>query len=406
MNPPRLVALCLALAAAVPAANLSPPNLTGGEFAFTYDSSLDQLLTVQTADSPSGPWNDQEFKRGTGNALRFAAAAADHQRFFRVRIDPFQSLDLLPTSPALTNGAVSLPDATTGAAYLQTISPSAKGVPPYSLQITGGPPDGVTVSISSNATANASVRVSASGANLVSGQRRQVTIAVTDASSATTSRAYDLRVISPPPEILTTFAKFKSGQAPQTALRATNGFGKLTFQVISGVRPSGVFLATSGVFTGAPSADDAEFGGTGRFTNEVRVTDSLTDRVTGLPTPRSTTNTVVQLIRLSFSDNLWSESAGGPRFSGICATCHNSSFPPDLPSLGPALINAPTSVNSTFCASRIYVVPGSPEISLLYQKLTNPECGNRMPIGGPYLEDSQIQIVERWIRELEPGEMD
>jgi hypothetical protein len=49
------------------------------------------------------------------------------------------------------------------------------------------------------------------------------------------------------------------------------------------------------------------------------------------------------------------------------------------------------------------VAPGVPENSYLVHVLRGTKlCGDsvRMPSGGPYLEEHEIRIVERWIREL------
>jgi len=48
------------------------------------------------------------------------------------------------------------------------------------------------------------------------------------------------------------------------------------------------------------------------------------------------------------------------------------------------------------------VDPGSPETSYLVHVLrgTNLCGGVRMPSSGPYLDEGQIQVVEKWIREL------
>ena len=44
------------------------------------------------------------------------------------------------------------------------------------------------------------------------------------------------------------------------------------------------------------------------------------------------------------------------------------------------------------------VVPGHPEQSLFYTKLTaTPPCGARMPFGGGALPDAQIEMVRSWI---------
>ena len=47
-----------------------------------------------------------------------------------------------------------------------------------------------------------------------------------------------------------------------------------------------------------------------------------------------------------------------------------------------------------------YVVPGSPEESLLYLKLLpSPPMGSQMPIWFPYLSEAAIQDIETWILE-------
>jgi hypothetical protein len=44
------------------------------------------------------------------------------------------------------------------------------------------------------------------------------------------------------------------------------------------------------------------------------------------------------------------------------------------------------------------VVPGHPESSLLYQKLSAaPPCGDRMPQGATPLTDAQLEMVRSWI---------
>jgi outer membrane protein assembly factor BamB len=43
-----------------------------------------------------------------------------------------------------------------------------------------------------------------------------------------------------------------------------------------------------------------------------------------------------------------------------------------------------------------YVVPGNPDSSLLYLKITNPPCGGKMPLGGS-LSQSEIDTIKNWI---------
>jgi hypothetical protein len=48
-------------------------------------------------------------------------------------------------------------------------------------------------------------------------------------------------------------------------------------------------------------------------------------------------------------------------------------------------------------AGWLRVVPGDPEGSLLYQKLSYaPPCGDGMPVAGP-LDDAKVDLVRRWI---------
>ena len=47
------------------------------------------------------------------------------------------------------------------------------------------------------------------------------------------------------------------------------------------------------------------------------------------------------------------------------------------------------------------VTPGDPDNSYLIMKLEgNPAIlGNRMPDGGPYLSQAEIDVIRRWIRD-------
>jgi hypothetical protein len=53
----------------------------------------------------------------------------------------------------------------------------------------------------------------------------------------------------------------------------------------------------------------------------------------------------------------------------------------------------------TFAVSPL-VKPFDPEHSIFYRKLSpTPLSGSRMPLGGPYLLNDQIDVVRRWIAE-------
>lgn len=56
-------------------------------------------------------------------------------------------------------------------------------------------------------------------------------------------------------------------------------------------------------------------------------------------------------------------------------------------------------INGSVCSGRTYVVPGSPDMSLLYDKLANavPSCGVRMPASGMPLSAAELATVRSWI---------
>jgi hypothetical protein len=52
---------------------------------------------------------------------------------------------------------------------------------------------------------------------------------------------------------------------------------------------------------------------------------------------------------------------------------------------------------STTCPNKAFIVPGQPDQSLFYAKLTSPQCGGRMPLGGDPLTSAQLDMVKSWI---------
>ena len=78
-----------------------------------------------------------------------------------------------------------------------------------------------------------------------------------------------------------------------------------------------------------------------------------------------------------------------------CTSCHggsNNLFVTSVASLMRGGLNGPA------------IVPLKPENSILVQKIKpNPSFGDRMPQGGPYLKDDEIQIIVNWIKD---GAMD
>jgi hypothetical protein len=99
--------------------------------------------------------------------------------------------------------------------------------------------------------------------------------------------------------------------------------------------------------------------------------------------------------------------APGTIFTPICGACHHAQ-PGELGALdltSPGLNSRLLDVGSAGCgAGEILVVPGRPDASYLYVKVTSPSppCGARMPQGSS-LDAAQIQCVAEWITSLGSG---
>lgn len=86
-------------------------------------------------------------------------------------------------------------------------------------------------------------------------------------------------------------------------------------------------------------------------------------------------------------------------FTPICSVCHGAS----VANAGMRLnegnaFNFLVDVDSTEVASLKRVAPGDPDNSYIIQKLEGRAAvGSRMPLGGPYLSQDQINVIRQWI---------
>lgn len=383
---------------------LSLPRLVGGILTFDAVSISNHVLTLQSAADSSGPWSDVRHRVGTGERMAFEFPVSASRQFFRVRTSPVRPLQLSPETPILSSGPVSLPDAVAGEAYRTLLETGLSGVPPYHFEVSGSGPEGMAVTVVNDGSALGRVELTADGSGLVPGQRRTIGIRVTDGAGSVISRAYDVRTIAAAPRIRTDVVITKAGETFIVPMVADGGTGALTWTMGTGNAPASVRLSPQGVLSGTPSAADAEFQETGRFTNEVRVADGLTDRVTGAPSPRLATGRVVQVVKLSYRENLWAARPGGPSLGNVCVFCHGQGFPPNLSPSALTVLNVKGSAEG--CLDAPYVIPGDPEGSLIVRKLRGEDCGSRMPDGGPYFDEIQRGRLERWVRELTPADKD
>jgi hypothetical protein len=65
------------------------------------------------------------------------------------------------------------------------------------------------------------------------------------------------------------------------------------------------------------------------------------------------------------------------------------------------IVNVP----STGKPSAVRVVPGNPDGSYLIQKLEGRAdiAGSRMPFGGPFLQQSDVDVIRAWIAQGAPN---
>ena len=390
--------LCLALPVQAADFAITSYGRTGSNFSLTFPTAAGRIYGVERTETLGQGWIVQGRYCGSGSPITFADPLGTRAAFYRVSEASSPPLQLSPASPTLTAGAVSLPDATIGQPYTVDISPCPSGTAPFSFQISGAPPAGLTLTTTADG-------VQVRGSPTLTG-RSQFQVTVRDAANATVTKTYDLRAINPAPVILTEAVTLKAGQAANVVLSASGGTSNLTWSVDSGILPEGTTLSSAGILGGTPTAAAAEFNETGLHTAVLRVRDQHTDRVTGAPTPRTATQSFNSTVKLSWNLNLYAQRQNGPSFSARCYACHGAGFPPDVVSGNAADVVGVSSNPDFLCPNRVYITPRDPEQSLIYKKLTAPPCGDRMPQFGPYLNQTESNRLLRWIVELQPGELD
>jgi hypothetical protein len=94
-------------------------------------------------------------------------------------------------------------------------------------------------------------------------------------------------------------------------------------------------------------------------------------------------------------------------FKGSCLNCHTGFIGQfdglDMSTQATAYTNM-VNRGSSRCGGETLVMPGRPESSLLYLKVTRPSCGSRMPPNGPALPQASIDLIKSWIDEGAPND--
>ncbi|WP_313283104.1 putative Ig domain-containing protein [Stenotrophomonas indicatrix] len=174
------------------------------------------------------------------------------------------TLQVIPPPTILVN-PFTVPGATVGAGYSQTLSGSG-GTAPYTFAITAGSlPAGLSLNTSTGALA---------GTPTAAGTFN-FTVTATDANTFTGSRAYSLVVALPVIVIApTTLPDGTVAAAYSQSVSASGGIAPYTYAITAGALPTGLTLGGTGGITGTPTA-----GGTFNFT----VTATSNSTGTGAP---------------------------------------------------------------------------------------------------------------------------
>jgi PKD repeat protein len=159
--------------------------------------------------------------------------------------------------PAIVLSPDTLPSATTGTAYSQTITASG-GVGPYSFTVaSGSPPPGLTLASSGALT----------GTPTALGTFNFV-VQATDVNTCTGTRSYSITVTCPTISITpASLPAASTGTAYSQVLTGSGGVAPYTFTISSGSLPGGLTLSSSGTLSGTPTA-------LGTFNFAVLVTDA------------------------------------------------------------------------------------------------------------------------------------
>ena len=225
-----------------------------------------------------------------------------------------------PNPPRITT--TSLPAATTGVAYSQTLTASG-GSTPYTWRVsTGALPAGLSLSSGGQLT----------GTPTAAGDFT-FTVAVSDAASQSGSAPLTLRVNAPPPTITTpNLPAARIGEPYSQALSGTGGTPPYSWSVTVGALPAGLTLSSGGQIAGTPTT-------VGDFSFTVRLADSanqsatraLNISVAGAPITISTTDLPGGRVGDGYSQTL-AASGGAPPYNWAVTA---GTLPPGL-NLNPA----------------------------------------------------------------------
>ncbi|WP_183085193.1 putative Ig domain-containing protein [Trinickia fusca] len=165
---------------------------------------------------------------------------------------------LATSAPTITVSPATLPSASTGMAYSQSVTASG-GSAPYTYAVSSGAlPTGLSLNASTGALGGTPTAAGTFG----------FTVRGTDANGYSGTRNYSLTVAAPTIVLSpATLSSATVGTAYSQTVTSSGGIAPYTYAVTSGALPAGMSLASNGVLSGTPTAG-------GSFNVTISATDS------------------------------------------------------------------------------------------------------------------------------------
>ncbi len=252
------------LALTPPSGNLAVPY--GAPFSQQFSASggtTPYSYTVSAGTPPAGLTLDTSgLLSGTATApgsYNITVTATDGSTGTGAPFSTSNNYTLQVAAPTVVVDPTTLPNATAGLAYSDTITATG-AVAPYSFSVTAG---ALPAGLSLAPTGALSGTPTASG-------NFSFTVTASDANSQTGSRPYTLTVDVPTLTVSpTTIPSGTAGTAYSQALSASGGNAPYSFAVTAGALPAGLMLSAAGALSGTPTVS-------GNFNFTVTATDSTT----------------------------------------------------------------------------------------------------------------------------------